>query len=188
MLVADILAVDLSVAAVIRRFCAPESAMVRRVGRAPSLCFPRRNSLTINLAGVEGLFGPAGLTPPGPPSERYPSLRGSPSRAMFKPSDNSSHQLLAGVEGFEPPYGGIKTRCLTAWRHPNGNQHSARRRGPGPAVTARRYPRAACPASCSGGRRPSHQGRVVQSANQKRFDSRRRGAHDLAASIHRIDP
>src|SRR5271168_3483875 len=27
---------------------------------------------------------------------------------------------LAGVEGFEPPYGGIKTRCLTAWRHPNG--------------------------------------------------------------------
>src|SRR5271165_763612 len=26
---------------------------------------------------------------------------------------------LAGVEGFEPPYGGIKTRCLTAWRHPN---------------------------------------------------------------------
>ena len=26
---------------------------------------------------------------------------------------------LAGVEGFEPPYGGIKTRCLTAWRHPS---------------------------------------------------------------------
>jgi hypothetical protein len=26
---------------------------------------------------------------------------------------------MAGVEGFEPPYGGIKTRCLTAWRHPN---------------------------------------------------------------------
>src|SRR5215831_7082632 len=26
---------------------------------------------------------------------------------------------LAGVEGFEPPYGGIKTRCLTTWRHPS---------------------------------------------------------------------
>src|ERR1700733_5928059 len=27
---------------------------------------------------------------------------------------------MAGVEGFEPPYGWIKTRCLHAWRHPNG--------------------------------------------------------------------
>lgn len=26
---------------------------------------------------------------------------------------------VAGVEGFEPPNGGIKTRCLTAWRHPS---------------------------------------------------------------------
>src|SRR5215470_9844405 len=26
---------------------------------------------------------------------------------------------MAGVEGFEPPYGGIKTRCLTTWRHPS---------------------------------------------------------------------
>jgi hypothetical protein len=26
---------------------------------------------------------------------------------------------LAGAEGFEPPDGGIKTRCLTAWRRPN---------------------------------------------------------------------
>jgi integrase len=28
---------------------------------------------------------------------------------------------LAGVEGFEPPNGGIKTRCLTTWRHPTIN-------------------------------------------------------------------
>ena len=27
--------------------------------------------------------------------------------------------VLAGVEGFEPSHGGIKTRCLTAWLHPN---------------------------------------------------------------------
>ena len=26
---------------------------------------------------------------------------------------------VAGVAGFEPAYAGIKTRCLTAWRHPN---------------------------------------------------------------------
>ncbi len=26
---------------------------------------------------------------------------------------------VAGVLGFEPRYAGIKTLCLTAWRHPN---------------------------------------------------------------------
>ena len=25
---------------------------------------------------------------------------------------------MFGVEGFEPPHGGTKNRCLTAWRHP----------------------------------------------------------------------
>jgi len=30
---------------------------------------------------------------------------------------------LAGVAGFEPTYGGIKTRCLTAWRHPSRNSN-----------------------------------------------------------------
>jgi hypothetical protein len=28
-------------------------------------------------------------------------------------------KLLAGAGGFEPPHGGIKIRCLTAWRRPN---------------------------------------------------------------------
>src|SRR5713101_4048202 len=28
--------------------------------------------------------------------------------------------LLAGAGGFEPPYGGIKIRCLTTWLRPNG--------------------------------------------------------------------
>jgi len=31
----------------------------------------------------------------------------------------SATEELAGVEGFEPPNGGIKTRCLTTWRHPS---------------------------------------------------------------------
>jgi hypothetical protein len=26
---------------------------------------------------------------------------------------------LAGAGGFEPPYGGIKIRCLTTWLRPN---------------------------------------------------------------------
>ena len=28
-------------------------------------------------------------------------------------------QTLAGAGGFEPPYGGIKIRCLTTWLRPN---------------------------------------------------------------------
>ena len=33
---------------------------------------------------------------------------------------------LAGVEGFEPPNDGIKTRCLTTWLHPNGDSKGNR--------------------------------------------------------------
>ena len=29
---------------------------------------------------------------------------------------------LAGAGGFEPPHGGIKIRCLTAWRRPNATR------------------------------------------------------------------
>ena len=74
LLTIDHLAVDLPVAEVIQRICAPAIASVRGGREALSLCFPRRNLHKIKLAGVEG---------------------------------------------FEPPNGGIKTRCLTAWRHPN---------------------------------------------------------------------
>ncbi len=31
---------------------------------------------------------------------------------------------MAGVPGFEPGNGGIKTRCLTAWRYSNENLKS----------------------------------------------------------------
>ena len=30
-----------------------------------------------------------------------------------------SGECVAGAGGFEPPHGGIKIRCLTAWRRPN---------------------------------------------------------------------
>ncbi len=31
------------------------------------------------------------------------------------------NNLLAGVEGFEPPNAGTRTQCLTTWRHPIGS-------------------------------------------------------------------
>ena len=39
-----------------------------------------------------------------------------------------SYQLgcMAGVAGFEPANGGIKTRCLATWRHPNETAMSVR--------------------------------------------------------------
>ena len=38
---------------------------------------------------------------------------------MMLQSEEVRIGVLAGVEGFEPSHGGIKTRCLTAWLHPN---------------------------------------------------------------------
>ena len=32
---------------------------------------------------------------------------------------------LAGAGGFEPPYGGIKIRCLTTWLRPNSRRITA---------------------------------------------------------------
>ncbi len=46
----------------------------------------------------------------------------------------NSENCVAGAGGFEPPYGGIKIRCLTAWRRPNarrtivGRAHRCNRR------------------------------------------------------------
>ena len=33
----------------------------------------------------------------------------------------NSRECVAGAGGFEPPHGGIKIRCLTAWRRPNNS-------------------------------------------------------------------
>ncbi len=35
----------------------------------------------------------------------------------------SSLEEMAGVPGFEPGNGGIKTRCLTAWRYSSNNSN-----------------------------------------------------------------
>ena len=50
------------------------------------------------------------------------SCRGRVSPRMLlagKPRRAGATSCVAGVEGFEPPNGGIKTRCLTTWRHPS---------------------------------------------------------------------
>ena len=36
---------------------------------------------------------------------------------------------LAGVEGFEPPHDGTRTRCLTTWRHPIATEYCSTGRG-----------------------------------------------------------
>ncbi len=36
---------------------------------------------------------------------------------------------MVGVAGFEPAHGGIKSRCLTTWRHPNIDRFIRQRRG-----------------------------------------------------------
>ena len=46
------------------------------------------------------------------------------SASCEEPANNRNEDVSAmkflkfGVEGFEPPHGGTKNRCLTAWRHP----------------------------------------------------------------------
>lgn len=35
-----------------------------------------------------------------------------------KPASADEKCYMAGVEGFEPPHDGTRTRCLTTWRHP----------------------------------------------------------------------
>src|SRR6185437_7097685 len=47
-------------------------------------------------------------------TESPPAATASPVRSR----KIKTQQELAGVAGFEPAYGGIKTRCLTTWRHP----------------------------------------------------------------------
>ena len=87
----------------------------------------------LGMAGSKPAALPLGDTP----SDFYHSIitarDGEPPRKMagvldsnlgISPGSNSTSnspsRKMAGVPGFEPGYGGIKTRCLTAWRHPNG--------------------------------------------------------------------
>src|SRR6266849_2231388 len=50
---------------------------------------------------------------------------------------------LAGAGGIEPPYGGIKIRCLTAWLRPTGANLQPRPRPCGGGAPYRQSPAAA---------------------------------------------
>ena len=56
-------------------------------------------------------------------------------RSPYRRALRAAHHL-AGVEGFEPSYDGIKTRCLTTWRHPNSQTSRFRGTAPPPGVPA----------------------------------------------------
>ena len=63
---------------------------------------------------IDGLTAPVAATVSG--ATRVPSV-------CFNRDNGgkSATEELAGVGGFEPPNGGIKTRCLTTWRHPSSH-------------------------------------------------------------------
>jgi hypothetical protein len=56
-------------------------------------------------------------------------MRGAPHRMGWGESQRLDVNLasvdMAGAGGFEPPNGGIKIRCLTTWRRPNGSAVTA---------------------------------------------------------------
>ena len=59
------------------------------------------------------------------------SSAAKPSRSSAHGSfvHGSSNTHVAGMEGFEPPNAGTRTRCLTTWRHPNTAPREISNRG-----------------------------------------------------------
>src|SRR5277367_493268 len=101
----------------------------------------------LKLAGVEGLFGPAGLTPPGPPFGRYPS-----------PATHSLGPFPVD-ESLAPPKDGWGGRIRTSvWRDQNPLPY--RLATPQCIQSANQKPD-----RLIAGRQSVEQGRVVQSAS-----------------------
>src|ERR1700728_3584923 len=85
---------------------------------------------------------------------------------------------LAGEEGFEPPNGGIKTRCLTTWRHPSiriagfGGGRASYSRGSftarPQAARTRASGRARAPRSSARDREPAPRGARLRSRSRTR--------------------
>jgi hypothetical protein len=77
---------------------------------------PPAINLAVNLSVAEALQARHALTTR--PARTFLSC----ANRLFRNGEfagNGPKEELAGVAGFEPTYGGIKTRCLTTWRHPN---------------------------------------------------------------------
>jgi resolvase domain protein len=51
----------------------------------------------------------------------WQELKNTNRKVAILSDDSEKIHIMAGVEGFEPPSDGTRTRCLTTWRHPNSN-------------------------------------------------------------------
>jgi hypothetical protein len=94
---------------------------------------PSRN-LAVNLSVAEALQTKRAL------AIRSPHRISSCANRLFRHRElavNQTKKKLAGVAGFEPTNGGIKTRCLTTWRHPSIS-NSINPSRPAPAATRAR--------------------------------------------------
>src|SRR4029077_1778120 len=61
-----------------------------------------------------------------PVRNRYREPRKTPGFQRLDRRTPAHPDWLAGAGGFEPPYGGIKIRCLTTWLRPTKNRSSGR--------------------------------------------------------------
>jgi hypothetical protein len=53
----------------------------------------------------------------------WQELKNTNKKVAILGDDSEKIHIMAGMEGFEPPNGGTRTRCLTTWRHPNGKHN-----------------------------------------------------------------
>jgi hypothetical protein len=109
----------------------------RRADRLPNSCRPRADAgggfqnYPEDYAVIQKLDDDGQLTlrlaynlcPQKPKEEKEDFLNCARMSKYKQGNDYFRHislKRLAGAGGFEPPYGGIKIRCLTAWRRPKG--------------------------------------------------------------------
>jgi hypothetical protein len=59
------------------------------------------------------------VAPEAPEQTEHKSRNGKGDESRNDPVGAKSLNRLAGAGGFEPPHGGTKIRCLTAWLRPN---------------------------------------------------------------------
>jgi len=87
-------------------------------GRKRSRTEGRSSKAQTDASTLDGL---AVVQPVGTTVDRPQTLSLAGSRARGRPLsacsivENSTSEKLAGVEGFEPPYGGIKTKTISYW-------------------------------------------------------------------------
>ena len=132
-----------------------------------TLCFA--TWILLKLAGVERLFGPAGLTPPGPPFGRYPSSANSSSWTIS--IDESLHRKnWLGWKDSNLRMAGSKPAALPLGDTPTWNQQPRTRAADSQPVA-----------------NLSSKGESFSPRAKKAFRRRRQLAQNFAAVIHRLD-